>query len=265
MPSDTSGHQMSGIIADTAYKQYEKRLSKDVLANPVPKHIAIIMDGNRRFAKELGLGAGAGHKEGRNKLEEMLQWGLETGIKVLTVYAFSSENFTRDDAELTELMKLFEENFYKVGDDERVHRHKIRIRALGMLTMLPDEVQKAIKYAEEKTKDYDAYQLNLAVAYSGREEIVQAIREIAGQVKNGDMQVDEITQKTFSQFLYTADLPDPDLILRTSGEVRVSNFLLWQLAYSELYFVDVYWPGFRKIDFLRAIRTYQQRTRRHGR
>ena len=265
MPSEKTGHHMSGIIADTAYKQYEKRLSKDVLANPVPHHIAIIMDGNRRFAKELGLGTGQGHKEGRNKLEEMLQWGLETGIKVLTVYAFSSENFTRDDEELTELMKLFEENFYKVGDDERVHRHQIKIRALGMLTMLPAEVQKAIKYAEEKTKNYNAYQLNLAVAYSGREEIIQAIREIAGKVKNGNMQVDEITQKTFSQFLYTADLPDPDLILRTSGEVRVSNFLLWQLAYSELYFVDVYWPGFRKIDFLRAIRTYQQRTRRHGR
>jgi len=256
---------MSGIIADTAYKQYEKRLSKDVLATPVPHHIAVIMDGNRRFAKELGLGSGEGHKEGRNKLEEMLQWGLETGIKVLTVYAFSSENFTRDDEELTELMKLFEENFYKVGDDERVHKHKIRIKALGMLTMLPAEVQKAINYAEEKTKNYDAYQLNLAVAYSGREEIIQAIREIAGQVKDGQMEVDEITQKTFSQFLYTADLPDPDLILRTSGEVRVSNFLLWQLAYLELYFVDVYWPGFRKIDFLRAIRTYQQRTRRHGR
>ena len=265
MPSEKTGHHMSGIIADTAYKQYEKRLSKDVLANPVPHHIAIIMDGNRRFAKELGLGTGDGHKEGRNKLEEMLQWGLETGIKVLTVYAFSSENFTRDDDELTELMKLFEENFYKVGDDERVHRHQIRIKALGMLTMLPAEVQKAIKYAEDKTKDYDAYQLNLAVAYSGREEIIQAIKEIAGKVKNGQMEPEEITQKTFSQFLYTADLPDPDLILRTSGEVRVSNFLLWQLAYSELYFVDVYWPGFRKIDFLRAIRTYQQRTRRHGR
>jgi len=265
MASKNSGHQMSGIIADTAYKQYEKRLIKEVLANPVPHHIAIIMDGNRRFARELGLGSGDGHREGRNKLEELLHWGLETGIKVLTVYAFSSENFTRDDAELTELMKLFEENFYKVGDDERVHKHKIRIKALGMLTMLPAEVQKAIKYAEDKTKDYDSYQLNLAVAYSGREEIIQAIREIASKVKEQKMQVNEIDQKTFSQFLYTADLPDPDLILRTSGEVRVSNFLLWQLAYSELYFVDVYWPGFRKIDFLRAVRTYQQRSRRYGR
>ena len=263
--SESSGHHMSGIIADTAYKQYEKRLVKEVMSEPVPHHIAIIMDGNRRFARELGLGTGDGHKEGRNKLEELLYWGLETGIKVLTVYAFSSENFTRNDEEIKELMQLFEENFYKVGDDERVHKHKIRIRALGMLNMLPSEVQKAIRYAEDKTKDYSDYQLNLAVAYSGREEIIQAIKEIAGQVKNGQMQVENIDQKTFSKFLYTADLPDPDLILRTSGEVRVSNFLLWQLAYSELYFVDVYWPGFRKIDFLRAIRSYQQRQRRYGR
>lgn len=264
MPEDRP-HHMSGIIADTAYRQYEKRLSKEVLASPVPHHIAVIMDGNRRFARELGLGAGEGHREGRNKLEELLYWGLETGVKILTVYAFSSENFTRDDEEVRELMKLFEENFYKVGDDERVHKHQIRIKALGMLAMLPEGVQKAIAYAEEKTRDYDRYQLNLAVAYSGREEIIQAIREIAGRVKEGHMGIEDIDQKTFSEFLYTADLPDPDLILRTSGEVRVSNFLLWQLAYSELYFVDVYWPGFRKIDFLRAIRSYQQRQRRYGR
>ena len=265
MTASKNGHQMSGIIADTAYKQYEKRLIKDVMDHPAPKHIAIIMDGNRRFARELGLGTGDGHQKGRNKLEELLNWGLEVGVEILTVYAFSSENFTRNDEELVELMKLFEENFYKVGDDERVHKHQIRIRALGMLTMLPKEVQKAIAYAEEKTKNYSKYQFNLAVAYSGREEIIQAIKEIATQVKDGQMQVEDINQKAFSKFLYTADLPDPDLILRTSGEVRVSNFLLWQLAYSELYFVDVYWPGFRKIDFLRAIRSYQQRARRYGR
>jgi len=265
MAAKESGHQMSGIIADTAYKQYEKRLTKEVLSGPVPEHIAIIMDGNRRFAREIGLGTGDGHKEGRNKLEELLYWGLETGVKILTVYAFSSENFTRDSEEVKELMKLFEENFYKVGDDKRVHQHQIRIRALGMLKMLPDEVQKAILYAEDKTKKYDKYFLNLAVAYSGREEIINAIKEISAQVKGGDLRIEDINQDMFSKYLYTADLPDPDLILRTSGEVRVSNFLLWQLAYSELYFVDVYWPGFRKIDYLRAIRSYQQRVRRYGR
>lgn len=257
-------HHRSGIIADTAYRQYEKRLLKEVLQLPPPHHVAVIMDGNRRFARDLGLATAEGHKEGRNKLEELLNWGLEVGIKVLTVYAFSSENFTRKKEEVDELMRLFEENFYKVADDERVHRHRIRVRVLGTVGALPEKVQKAIAYAEEKTKSYDAYSLNLAIAYSGREEIIQAIREIAGKVRAGELEPNQIDQAMFSGYLYTKEFPDPDLILRTSGEVRVSNFLLWQLAYSELYFVDVYWPGFRKIDFLRAIRSYQQRARRFG-
>ncbi|MFO7618233.1 MAG: polyprenyl diphosphate synthase [Thermoplasmata archaeon] len=254
----------SSIIADTAYKQYEKRLLKEVLQLPPPKHVAIIMDGNRRFARELGLGPAEGHKEGRNKLEEILNWGMEVGVKILTVYAFSSENLSRKKDEIDELMKLFEESFYKVADDKRVHKHRIRIRALGMIDILPEKVRKAIAHAEARTKDYDSYNLNLAIAYSGRAEIIQAIREIATKVKAGEMEIAQIDEKTFSGYLYTKEFPDPDLILRTSGEVRVSNFLLWQLAYSELYFVDVYWPGFRKIDFLRAIRSYQQRARRFG-
>ncbi|MBA3046149.1 MAG: di-trans,poly-cis-decaprenylcistransferase [Candidatus Thermoplasmatota archaeon] len=264
MPTDSQGYHKSGIISDTAYKQYEKRLLKEVQQFPPPGHVAIIMDGNRRFAKEIGLGPTEGHKKGRNKLEEILEWGMEVGVKVLTVYAFSSENLSRNEGEIKELMKLFEESFYNVADDERVHRNKIRIRALGMIDSLPESVRKAIAHAEERTKNYDNYNLNLAIAYSGREEIIQAIREIAGKVKSGEMTVDQIDQKMFSGYLYTKEFPDPDLILRTSGEVRVSNFLLWQLAYSELYFVDVYWPGFRKIDFLRAIRSYQQRSRRFG-
>jgi tritrans,polycis-undecaprenyl-diphosphate synthase [geranylgeranyl-diphosphate specific] len=189
---------------------------------------------------------------------------MEVGVKILTVYAFSSENLSRKPEEIEELMRLFEESFYRAAEDERVHKHHIRIRALGMIDILPENVRKAIAHAEAKTKDYDSYNLNLAIAYSGREEIIQAIREIAGKVKSGQMEVGQINQKTFSEYLYTKEFPDPDLILRTSGEVRVSNFLLWQLAYSELYFVDVYWPGFRKIDFLRAIRSYQQRSRRFG-
>jgi len=264
MSSENGSHHKSGIIADTAYKQYEKRLLKEVIQHPAPEHVAIIMDGNRRFARELGLGPTEGHKEGRNKLEEILNWVMEVGVKILTVYAFSSENLSRNPEEIDELMRLFEESFYKAGDDERIHKHQIRIRALGMIDILPEKVQKAIAYAEEKTKNYDKYNLNLAVAYSGREEIIQAIREIASKVKSGQMELAQIDEKMFSGYLYTKEFPDPDLILRTSGEVRVSNFLLWQLAYSELYFVDVYWPGFRKIDFLRAIRSYQQRARRYG-
>jgi tritrans,polycis-undecaprenyl-diphosphate synthase [geranylgeranyl-diphosphate specific] len=263
MTAKSASHK-SSIIADTAYKQYEKRLLKEVQQFSPPEHVAIIMDGNRRFARELGLGPTEGHKEGRNKLEEILNWGMEVGVKILTVYAFSSENLSRNKEEIDELMTLFEESFYKVADDERVHKHRIRVRVLGLVEILPKNVQKAIAHAEEKTKGYDGYHLNLAIAYSGREEIIQAIREIAGKVKSGEMEVGQIDQKMFSGFLYTKEFPDPDLILRTSGEVRVSNFLLWQLAYSELYFVDVYWPGFRKIDFLRAIRSYQQRSRRFG-
>ncbi|MDD4308439.1 MAG: polyprenyl diphosphate synthase [Thermoplasmata archaeon] len=261
--ADQDSHK-SGIIADTAYRQYEKRLLKEVLSNPPPGHVAVIMDGNRRFARDLGLAPTEGHKEGRNKLEEMLNWGLEVGVKILTVYAFSSENMSRKSDEIEELMRLFEESFYKAANDERVSKHRIRIRVLGMVSILPENVQKAIAYAEEKTKDNDGYFLNLAIAYSGREEIIQAIREIAGKVRAGELEPSQIDEKMFSSYLYTKEFPDPDLILRTSGEVRVSNFLLWQLAYSELYFADVYWPGFRKIDFLRAIRTYQQRTRRYG-
>ena len=264
MSSENGSHHRSGIIADTAYKQYEKRLLKEVGLNPPPNHVAIIMDGNRRFARELGLGPAEGHKEGRNKLEEILNWVMEAGVKILTVYAFSSENLSRSEEEINELMRLFEESFYKAGDDKRIHEHKIRIQALGMIEVLPEKVQKAIAYAEEKTKNYDKYHLNLAIAYSGREEIIHAIREIASKVKSGQLELAQIDEAMFSSHLYTKEFPDPDLILRTSGEVRVSNFLLWQLAYSELYFVDVYWPGFRKIDFLRAIRSYQQRARRYG-
>ncbi len=222
------------------------------------------MDGNRRFARELGLDPSLGHKLGRDKLEEVLGWCLEIGLRVLTVYAFSTENFTRSSEEVMLLIKLFEENFRKLGDDERVHKYKIRVRVIGKRELLPQSLISAIEYAEEKTKDYNEYFFNLAVAYGGRQEIIDAIKEIAKDVKEGKLKIEDISEELVSSKLYTKDLPDPDLILRTSGEERISNFLLWQIAYSELYFVDVYWPGFRKIDLLRAIRAYQMRQRRFG-
>ncbi len=222
------------------------------------------MDGNRRFAKQLGLNENMGHMKGKDKLEDMLEWCTQLGIEILTFYAFSTENFRRESDQVEALMDLFERNFKRAAEDERVHENEIKIKAIGAVEELPDRVKDAIHYAEEKTKDYDNYYFNIAVAYGGREEIIQGIRKIAQEVKDGELSVEDIDEKTFAQRLYTSDFPDPDLILRTSGEERISNFLIWQLAYSELYFTDVYWPGFRKIDFLRAIRSYQDRHRRWG-
>ncbi len=230
----------------------------------IPTHIAVIMDGNRRFARQLGLDEGEGHIQGKDKLEDMLDWCTEVGVEVLTVYAFSTENIKRDSSQVEKLMDLFERNFRKAADDERVHKNKIKIQAIGALDKLPERVLESIKYAEEKTKDYDNYYFNIAVAYGGREELIYAIQKVAQDVKDGDLEIKDIDEKTISDRLYTSEFPDPDLILRTSGEERISNFLIWQLAYSELYFTDVYWPGFRKIDFLRAIRSYEKRQRRYG-
>ena len=260
MPTD-----ISKIISDAAYQAYERRLLHQVKQGSVPHHVAIIMDGNRRFAREIGLGNVLdGHAKGRDKLEEVLEWCLEVGIRILTVYAFSTENLRRENDEVRHLMHLFAENFRKVGDDERVHRNRIRVSVFGNRDLLPREVIEAIEYAEARTQAYDQYRFNLAVAYGGREEILRAIRRVVEDAREGKVGPGDIDEKFFSKRLYTADLPDPDLVLRTSGEERISNFLLWQLAYAELYFVDVFWPGFRKIDFLRAIRSFQMRQRRYG-
>jgi tritrans,polycis-undecaprenyl-diphosphate synthase [geranylgeranyl-diphosphate specific] len=255
---------LSRAISTTAYNTYEKRLMKEVLAMPVPHHVAIIMDGNRRYAKEFGLLVSEGHEKGREKLESILEWCMELGVRILTVYAFSTENVGRDRDEVEDLMRLFVQNFRNLAEDKRVHKYKIRVKVLGQKDLLPKDLREAIEYAEDQTKDYNEYFFNIAVGYGGREEIVHAIKKVAEAVKDGKMKVDDITEKTFTEFLYTKDMPDPDLVLRTSGEERISNFLLWQLAYSELYFSDVYWPGFRKIDFLRAVRSYQLRKRRFG-
>ena len=255
---------LTRLLSEAAYQAYERRLTGQVKAGPIPNHVAIIMDGNRRFAREIGLTSIEGHEKGRLKLEEVLDWCLDVGIRILTVYAFSTENLKRDDGEVTHIMASFAENFRRAGDDERVHKNGIRIRVFGQLGLLPDEVREAIAYAEGRTKAYNNYRFNIAVAYGGRQEILDAIKEVARDVKAGKVDVNDIDESFFSKRLYTGDLPDPDLVLRTSGEERISNFLLWQLAYSELYFVDVFWPGFRKIDFLRAIRSYQMRQRRYG-
>ncbi len=256
--------EIARAISETAYLAYEKKLLTQIKKGVIPRHLAIIMDGNRRYAYELGLGKIAGHEKGKEKLEEVLEWCLEVGVKILTVYAFSTENLNRPKEEVDKLMKIFADNFRRAGEDERVSKYGIRIKVLGQRELLPKDVVEAIEHAESITKDYDNYFYNLAIAYGGREEIVTAIRDVAQDVQDGKINVEDIDEELISSRLYTGGLPDPDLILRTSGEERISNFLLWQIAYAELYFIDVYWPGFRKIDFLRSIRSYQMRQRRYG-
>ena len=246
------------------YKLYEKRLEREIRKGQVPKHLAVIMDGNRRYAESLGILPHEGHIVGKSTLENLSDWCRSLNITYLTVYAFSLENFSRTEEELEPLMDLFEESFRNAGDDPRVHENKVRVRAIGHREMLPDKVVKAIEYAESRTRAYSDFNYNLAVAYGGRQELVRSMEKIAKKIKNGELNPEEIDADLISSNLYTSGLPDPDLILRTSGEERISNFLLWQLAYSELYFADVYWPDMRKIDFLRAIRSFQKRKRRLG-
>jgi len=255
---------LSTSISKGLIKAKEERLKKLVMEQPVPKHVAIIMDGNRRFARESGQAPLEGHLAGRDKLEDVLEWCVDLGIHILTVYAFSTENFKRSQREVETLMALFEENFVKIATDDRIHKNKIRVSVLGQKDLLPESVRNAIEEAESNSKDYEDYYLNLAVAYGGREELICAIQSISSDVKDGKIESKNIDEDLVSQYLYTAPFPDPDLVLRTSGEVRVSNFLLWQNAYSEFYFTDVYWPGLTFSEFLKAVRSYQLRQRRFG-
>ena len=245
------------------YALYERMLEREVQRFPLPKHIAIIMDGNRRFGTEVGLGL-KGHEYGAKKLHKVLEWCWDLGVKVVTVYGFSTENFKRPTEEVEGLMDLFEKEFARYTRDSRVHRKKVRLQAIGQVDKLPERVQKAIHVAQEATKDYDNHVFNVAIGYGGRQEVLDAIHNICERVKKGEIDLDQVDENLVSSSLYTSGLPDPDLIIRTSGEERLSGFLIWQCAYSELYFCDSYWPMFRRIDLLRAIRTYQQRQRRFG-
>lgn len=255
---------ISSIVGTAVREATERRLLELVRASPVPKHLAIIMDGNRRFAAAEMMLVSEGHEKGKDKLEDLLNWCLEIDVRVLTVFALSTENLHRPTEEVTALMDLFERSFREVVTDPRVHKHRIRVRAFGRRDMLPQRVRDAIDAAESATRSYDRYFYNIAVAYGGRDEIVRAIRALAQEVRAGRLDPDQIDVGVVSAHLYTADLPDPDLVFRTSGEERISNFLLWQTAYSELYFSDVMWPGLTHLDFLRAIRAFQQRQRRYG-
>jgi len=248
------------------YRIYEKWLWHQVKDEVKPEHIAIILDGNRRWALNRSLNPYIGHYYGADKTEKMLRWCLELGVKTMTLYAFSTENFNRSQKEVKEIMQLFREKLQQVLENEEIHKHKVRVKAIGRLSMLPEDVQGMIEKVEEATRDYDQHFLNFAIAYGGRAEIIDAARKLAQEVEEEKLSPGDISEEIFEKHLYTAHLPqqDPDLIIRTSGEERLSGFLLYQSAYSELCFLDVYWPEFRRIDMLRAIRTFQKRRRRFG-
>ncbi len=254
--------QFSGI-----YSLYARRLESEIAKSPLPNHVAIVLDGNRRWAKFHLLDPGKGHNHGADKAEELLNWIHDIGIRITTLYILSTENLERKDAELENIYKLLEIKLEKLYNDERVHKRRMKIKAIGDTMLLPRRLQEILTKLEESTAEYDAMFLNIAIAYGGQKELIEAIRKIAQMAKQGQIEVDEIDEKTIESCLYTSHLPQPspDLILRTSGEKRLSGFLIWQSAYSELLFMDVFWPEFRKIDHMRATRTYQRRLRRYGR
>ncbi len=239
-------------------KIYEIKLLREIKRKILPKHLAIIMDGNRRFAKSRGMPEFMGHAFGSRKAEKVLEWCREIGIRTLTLYAFSTENFRRKEEEKKHIFQLIKRELRRLINDERTHRYKMRVRIVGRRNLLPKDVVDVIEEVEEKTRSYNNYFLNVAIAYGGRQEIVDAIKAIIRDVKDGKLRIDEINEKTFSKYLYSDNgYENVDIVIRTGGELRLSNFLPWQAASSLTYFVDVYWPAFRKIDLLRAIRTWQ--------
>jgi len=248
------------------YKLYEKWLWIQVKNGAKLEHIAIILDGNRRWASENEINPWLGHKRGAETVEQLLDWCEKLGVKFVTLYTFSTENFRRSPGEIEEIMRIAGEKFRKLLTDERIHRNKVHVKVIGRVNLLPESLQELISNVEKATANYDTQFLNFAFAYGGRAEIVDATKTIAEKVKNGELNLDDVDENTFEKYLYTSHMPkqDPDLIVRTSGEARLSGFLLWQSAYSELCFLDVYWPDFRLIDLLRAIRTFQKRKRRYG-
>ena len=234
----------------------------DLEKENMPKHIAIIMDGNRRWAKERNMLTSLGHKQGAKTLEKIVRYANKIGIKYITVYAFSTENWKRTEEEVKALMMLFQsylDDYAKRADSEN-----IKVKILGNTSALSDRMQSSIKKCMEKTKDNTGITFNIALNYGGRDEIVNAIKQIAGKVKNNEIDIEDINEKLVSDNLYTKGVPDPDLVIRTSGEKRLSNFLPWQLAYTEILFIDKNWPDFDEKDLDEAILEYARRTRKFG-
>jgi short-chain Z-isoprenyl diphosphate synthase len=248
---------------------YTGRLRSHVRRGGVPGHVAVILDGNRRWAESVGLRAGDGHRRGADKVDDLLDWCGQLGIGEVTLWALSGENLTRPGPELTALLDVVADKLDALAEQAGRPGHAMRIRVFGRFDGFPARLQEAIGRAEARTAGNDGLRLNIALGYSGRDELVDACRAMIATLAAEGVPAaelpDHVSSDALAAHLYTAGRPDPDLIVRTSGELRLSGFLPWQSAHSEFYFTDVYWPAFRELDFLRALRTYQQRERRYGR
>jgi short-chain Z-isoprenyl diphosphate synthase len=266
-----AGNALRRLLLRPLYRLYEIRLHRQICTQPAPRHVGIILDGNRRYARKHG--ATDPHQIyalGARKLDDVLEWCGELRIPAVTLWAVSTDNLSRRSAaEVSGILAAVEAKVAVLARDPRIHQQRVRVKAAGRLEMLPASTVAAIRAAEEATASYDdGLALTIAVAYGGHDEITDSVRallrEVANEGKALAEAIEAVTPAAIARHLYMAGLPDPDLIIRTSGENRLSGFLLWQSAYSELYFTDVNWPAFRKIDFLRAVRAFQQRKRRFG-
>jgi short-chain Z-isoprenyl diphosphate synthase len=258
------------MVSDVVYRLYERRLAAALRQGERPRHVGVILDGNRRYARERGLSTVSdGHRAGARKIHELLDWCHELSIPYVTLWLLSTENLQRDRDELGNLVSIIAETLTTIADDPKSRERGLRITGVGTLDVLPDDLRRALKHAEETTAGQERFHLQVAVGYGGRQEITDALRGLLeeGHARGDSLEdvIASLTPAAISAHLYTNGTPDPDLIIRTSGEIRMSGFLLWQSAHSEFYFCDPYWPEFRKTDFLRALREFASRRRRFGR
>jgi len=246
------------------YGLYERRLAASLSPDRVPRHVGVILDGNRRWARGSGLPSATGHRRGADKISDVLQWSEDIGVEVVTLWMLSTDNLERDPGELEDLLRVIEDVVGELAAERRW-----RIQAVGALDMLPDCTAAALKAAQDVTADVQGLHVNVAVGYGGRREIADAVRSVLRMHAEAGSSLDELAEvfdvDHIAEHLYTKGQPDPDLVIRTSGEQRLGGFLLWQSTHSEFYFCEAYWPDFRRVDFLRAVRAYSQRERRLGR
>ena len=258
------------MLSDPLYRLYERRLRHELRGGSLPRHVGVVLDGNRRFAKAKGLHDVAdGHRLGADKIHELLDWCHELDIPYVTLWLLSTENLQRDEAEVTQLIDIIADTVTRIASDTGHRERGVKVTTVGALDVLPDRLRRALKDAEEATADNTGVHAQVAIGYGGRQEITDALRNLLedrhARGQSLEDVIDELSPELISEHLYTTGTPDPDLIIRTSGEIRLSGFLLWQSAHSEFYFCDPYWPEFRKTDFLRALREFSSRQRRFGR